>query len=76
MTPILQGWLKQNLMLKYLQLLEVVHGMHQLDTHGCSLKPLVVAVGVAEVMWRTIPVPEAGEHVPEDGLPLKLLEKP
>ena len=63
-------------MLKYLQLLEAGHGTHQMDIRGCSLKPLAVAVEVAEVMWRTILVPEAGEHVPEDGLPLKLLEKP
>jgi hypothetical protein len=73
MIPILQGWLKQNLMLKYLQLLEVVHGMHQLDIPVCSLKPLVVAVGL--VALSVISQEQvAVELALEAGLELKLLE--
>lgn len=58
-------------MLKYLQ--QTVHGMHQLDIPVCSLKPLAVAVGLVLHTMTMLVLAEAG-LVPEDGLPLKLLE--
>jgi len=74
MTPILQGWLKQNLLLKYLQLLEVVHGTHHLGILAYLLKPLVVGVELPLLMMAMLDR-EAVVLVLEGGLPLKLLVK-
>jgi len=62
-------------MLKYLQLLEVVHGTPHLDTQRYLLKPLAVVVEPPLLGQVTLGQAVA-VVVPEDGLLLKLLEKP